>query len=886
MNLTKVTKKRYILWGLAAAGLSMCAVLICFAALRVYPFGNYSVLTNDAYIQYADYFRYLKEVMNGNASIAYSFSKSLGGSLIALFGYYLSSPFNLLLYFFKIDQIESFVLVITILKVGLCGFTFCLFIRSRLKDIRPVFAVAASLAYAFTQYNVGQLSNISWLDGVYILPVILWAIWRYVSENKKGMLYASIALSIIFNWYTGYMNCLFAVIYFLYEQIMWNYAHENLTLKKTFFQFVRFCFVELLGVMLSCAFFIPVVLGQSGGRSILDEGIFDFGTNGSFINIFRGFMIGTPNMGLTVSDPTITLFCGVFVLICCIYFFCHKDIKPYQKIGGGALIGVMVLSQFIQPLEHIWCGFKFANAFQFRFAYITIFTIIFVAAQAMEKFFEFDVRKFAKICFLCIGVFLIFDAIKPYGSITLWIQTGLLVFYALAVWFVFRYSKCRRVGLALLGMVFYFEILANGYWVASDVYRKPAGEYAAYSEAQARLVEKIKSYDNAPFYRIEQNENRDKKRSDSSFFANESLAYGYSGIQQYSSSYDKNTADFIAALGYCKGYFPTFYNQPILSSDSLLGIKYLMSTEEYYGMEKVRKIGEENGKSVYVNPYALSLGFGVDAGVLDQIGLGSQFDISTITTDNPFEFQNKVYSAILGKAVEIYEPVKAVYHYDVDSENAVYELEGVRADDIVYGYTRSVLDAVPMYINNKFVCYYRNAWGNMGVYPISVSQEDREVCFKTKGYDADQKTEWLRKMREAEAGYSEDAPDALWIESVYYKFNPDVFKEAIAAIQSDSIEVETIRDGYVRGTYTSDKDGWLMFTIAADDGWKASVNGETVQIEEGVNTFVTIPVKAGSNSIELSYTLKGEKAGWIISILSVLIFVIWLSVEKHRKKNR
>lgn len=93
------------------------------------------------------------------------------------------------------------------------------------------------------------------------------------------------------------------------------------------------------------------------------------------------------------------------------------------------------------------------------------------------------------------------------------------------------------------------------------------------------------------------------------FFANESLAYGYSGIQQYSSSYDKKTADFILAMGYCKGVFPSFYHEPILTSDSLLGIRYLMSSKAYFGLEHVEEIPERNGKSVYYNPLSLNLWF-------------------------------------------------------------------------------------------------------------------------------------------------------------------------------------------------------------------------------------------------------------------------------------
>ena len=85
---------------------------------------------------------------------------------------------------------------------------------------------------------------------------------------------------------------------------------------------------------------------------------------------------------------------------------------------------------------------------------------------------------------------------------------------------------------------------------------------------------------------MEQNENRDRKPYDHSFFSNESLAYGYSGIQQYSSSYDKKTADFIHWSGYCKVEFPSLYHEPILTSDSLLGVKYLMSSKDYEGFEK------------------------------------------------------------------------------------------------------------------------------------------------------------------------------------------------------------------------------------------------------------------------------------------------------------
>ena len=75
----------------------ICSTLIIFFGIMalycliqgmsgLYPFGKKLNLLWDQDIQYVDYFAFYRDVLLGKADIGYSFSKSLGGSLVALFG--------------------------------------------------------------------------------------------------------------------------------------------------------------------------------------------------------------------------------------------------------------------------------------------------------------------------------------------------------------------------------------------------------------------------------------------------------------------------------------------------------------------------------------------------------------------------------------------------------------------------------------------------------------------------------------------------------------------------------------------------------------------------------------------------------------------------------
>lgn len=103
------------------------------------------------------------------ASMSYSLSKSLGDNAIGLTAYYLSSPFNLLLYF--TDNIPLFVSIATVLKLASASLTVSVFLSYRFCDMKYIWNLLLSVSYGLMGYNLCQASNIMWLDGVIWLPI-------------------------------------------------------------------------------------------------------------------------------------------------------------------------------------------------------------------------------------------------------------------------------------------------------------------------------------------------------------------------------------------------------------------------------------------------------------------------------------------------------------------------------------------------------------------------------------------------------------------------------------------------------------------------------------------------------------------------------------------
>ncbi len=159
----------------------------CCIAFGIQPFGDNSLLIIDGLHQYMPFYSVLYDKLKGEKSLFYSFRSGLGINFLSLFSYYLSSPLNLLIIFFKKTQLNMAVSMIIVLKIALSGMTACIYFSSKSKK-QGLHVLMISMAYALSSYMVGYCWNVMWLDAIMIFPIVVMGLERLI-DKKDGRLY-------------------------------------------------------------------------------------------------------------------------------------------------------------------------------------------------------------------------------------------------------------------------------------------------------------------------------------------------------------------------------------------------------------------------------------------------------------------------------------------------------------------------------------------------------------------------------------------------------------------------------------------------------------------------------------------------------------------------
>lgn len=823
------------------------------------PFGNNSLAVNDADIQYLDFFAYLKDVLAGRNNISYTFGKSLGGSNIALFSYYLASPLNLLVIFFKKTELHTFFDLLVAIKLGLAAVTMKVFICNRfspkkINKRQEIIVFLLSVSYALSQYTLAQSSNIMWLDGVYMLPLILLGVYRCVNEKNGILLSVTVGVSILINWYTGGINCIFSGMWLILELVLTYIENGNKKENKCFVikKIFQYIFSMLIGVGLSAVLFLPTIgaLKNNAKGSLNWKSLFNISFLGHIGSAIQGYSLGAKS-----DYGMVALFCGSLVIIGCIGIFISKKIERKIKVLFAFALAVILLCFYWQPLYALFSMFKSVDSYWYRYSYIGIFTLIFIAAYFYEKYFKIKEKSILIIAGTVFAlVLLVLDYIKPIENLNNIQYSAIFVFLIACILEVYSDGGKNKhkeilvnIGVLLLVVTELFveiKLEMNSYHVSNvDVYRK-------YTTEAQQQVNAIESLDNT-IYRISQTSARGTTNY------NEALAYNYSSISSYTSSPDDISREFLDKIGYkseadCINVIQT----SIIGADSFLGVKYILSTYDINGYEKMEEIEEYNGKSVYKNPFVLPMAFtypDIQKNIKEK-------DIKK----NPFEYQNDLYSELLGEDVDLYIPVKYAISKKT-KKNVNYELETLKGRYAYYG--NLVCNSkdwaeVLVNVNNEYEMEY-SCWLSPSVFYIPYEDND-SINIAMSG----------KKILEFEDDNQQ-----------FYTLDLKKFAEVTQKLQNRAADKIVINNGKAEFEVTSKNIEKMCITIPYDTGWKVCVNDKEVIPELIADSFYSVKLLPGTNRIVMSYRIKYFHEGVGISIFSLIIVITMFILKKKEIKK-
>jgi uncharacterized membrane protein YfhO len=884
---------------LATFLLPFCILLASFAYRGIYPFGDTSVMLFDMPSQYVNFFGWLSNVLHGQANPFYSFSKGLGGEMTTTFAYYLSSPFNLLAVFFDSEHTPQLFSVLYLVKIPAAAVTCAMFLRNRFPQGRERFAdrmvfLLISCAYALSTYSVGYASNIMWLDGVIMLPLVCLGVYRLIEYRSCAPLFAAAAGAILFNWYTGYMVCLFSIFYFFYEYIRGGDRIKTAAKHSLLRCCGRFAAVMACAVGASMFMMLPNILGLlagKGGNSGLSSLVGYSVISLNPLDLLDYFCIGT-FPGIVISNKIPAIAISALVLLLSWVFFFLPCIKKRDRIAAGGVLFILLLSFVFTPWGNVWSGFLHAPSYMDRNAFILLFFMAMLAGEAWLSLRSNPyggVRKRAALAsLLLIGAFMLsaFNVwyrklhFQPSG-IDIALEVALIAAFAFLMLLVLkkRRGPSAICALVLLALVFTGEQFYSTSNLLS-LCTVTASSYQSYISQMESAYQTVEdSTDAGGFVRIGQtgfNFNGDKASGADC----ESLLLGASGFDHYSSTQSSDIQKFLARLGYSKVTpYGTYYASPMLLPDALLSVSYIVDDSTPAGTSEFAGGLPLQEYSFYKNDEALPLGYGVATGR------------KVNWTDDPFTNQELLIGAMTGQ-----DDKPTLYSQATVSETA--------SDDT--SKRTWLVDAAqsgPMYLHAPSIITDASNTGGItcNLYVNGVLQQQIggngscSVVYLGTFSAGETVTLSLEPANPAQTFENQNGT-TISAQSAFYQASTDslvnaqsldlqAFENLKSLIDYKGFSLSSYQDGAVDATFDAQHDETLLFTIPYDSGWTAYVNGKQVHTSKLYNGLLGVPVSKGLSTVELRYTTPGLSCGIAISIASIVLFCLWRIIEGRCRKR-
>lgn len=829
-------KKQKRLLYLLSFFIPVIVMLIIFWKNEIFPFGDRSFLNIDMYHQYFPFLSEFYHKLKNGESLFYSWNTGIGSNFLALYVYYLATPFNWLAALCPEQYLMEFITYLVVVKIGLCGVTFTHYMHKHFQTTSWS-VLCFSMFYALSGYMAAFNWNVMWLDVIVIAPIVILGLEQLVHEGKCKLYCLTLAFSILTNYYLSIMLCIFLVLYFFVLLISKD-PQKNLSPKALAFPglakiqnfhlkaIIRFAVYSLLAGGMAAILLFPEIVAISAtefGNSTFPKEIKTYFTT---IDMLARHCFNVEiETGL---DHWPNIYCGVAAFLLLPLYIMQKKIPFREKAPRVILIAFMLISFSTNVLNFIWHGFNYPDSLPCRQSFLYIFMVLVMCYEAYRHIRD---HAQSELTAAYIGVFafvllcekLITD--DAFGETTFLYTLILLVIYAVLL-HLYRTSHkhVRIVGIVAICLVV-VEAGYNTYLTSCSTVSRSTylSNYDTYQELTSSVME-----EEDDFFRFEKFARRTQ---------NDAMLIGFPAASYFSSTSNALAKDFYENYGMKSSKVYYCYDGATPVTAALLANRYMLYTLDR-GEDTVFDLVKQEGKLyLYKNNYSLPFGYMIDSSFTTPI----EEALATEDTSkmDPVSRQN----ALVAQITEGSQPFVSISVTNNNDEASIT----IPATGHYYAYTSNTkIDTINMHYGSKDKEY---------------KQIDREYILDL-GYHT----------IGTELTFDSENGKALNL-SAYY-LNEAALSDFIDTLSAQTMTVDSYDETSVEGHITVTQPGSLVLSVPYETGWTVKVDGEKVEnIELFEKTFISIPLTQGEHTISISFYPGGFTLGIIVSLISIGLFI-------------
>lgn len=843
-----------------SVGITVIVMLAMWIFNGLGPFGGNNMMLIDGIHQYVPFFSEYYDKLKNGGSLLYTWDVGMGGNFLSLFSYYLSSPLNLIILLFdKMHLVDGVSLVLTI-KFILTSFCMAYFLKNkRGEKAHDLVLAALTLAYTFSAFVIGYNWCTMWMDVIMVFPLILLGFERLMEDKDYRLYVVALFYTLFCNYYMGFIVCVFL--------IFWFFMYEHKSVKRFFINGIRFAIGSLTGAAMAAVLLLPAYFGimntASGNSMALPESKW----YGNILIILQKVLVAIEPLTNQTFDGGANLYCGIFVLLGALLFLFQGRVKLWTRLRYVLMLVFLAVSMNNELLNYIWHAFHNQYGIPNRFSFCFIMLLILMADKAFavmeqKKKTGYLLISTVLLVLAVLGMYwFVEDKLPLYCYI---ISVAAVDVYCVII-FLYMTGKLRRLAFSVLFSVFAIvEILGNGIYGLADNGSVITKSYLQDTDSVALLKEYMDRENGTEFFRADLLKSR---------MLDEATWHNLHSIGIFGSTVPGDMVTAMGKLGFYTGANEYLYHGSTPLTNSILNIKYALVRPDAYNQLGFSYVTEEGEVSLYENPYYLPIGFMVNKELLD-IDMNSwdlfvmQNNIAKLATDvqtdlfTKFDFDCEVSATDAGVS------------YDRKLHQISYTKQGSDATTISAEFT--VLQDMDLYLhckgsNIKNITLYIDG--------LQMSQERHQgQIFHVGNVTAGQQIEIEYLMNSGG-----NLQGTLQLYAAY--FDNSLYEEVYNQLSQTVLTDVSYRDGYICGTINADRDGLLFTSIPYDDGWKAYVDGEEVEIELVFDSFIGLNIEKSTHKIEFKYTTVGLKYGIILSVVGWCIFLVMMGTAAWRRKK-